>query len=296
MLLSSCPIKGKVTGMHLAPILCVLLATGSLGIDTLQAKVVPNNLEPDRIVVYKKTAGEDLDLHIFLPKDWRASDTRPGAVFFFGGGWVSGTPSQFYPQCHLLAGHGMVAICAQYRTQKSHGTDPRMCVEDGKSALRWIHEHADELGIDMDRFAIGGGSAGGHVAAATHFCKGFDATGEDTRVPTTGDALLLYNPVLDNGPGEYGHERVKQYWKQISPAHNIEEPVPPILYMLGTKDSLITVETARRFQKTVEAAGGRLELKLHEGAPHGFFNRKPHLEKTNEELIGFLRGLGWIKD
>ena len=261
------------------------------------AQVPPNQFEPDKSLVYKKTDGKDLHLHVFLPKNWRKSDKRPGAVFFFGGGWVGGSPRQFYPQCHLLAQRGMVAISAEYRTKKSHGTDPRKCVEDGKSAARWIHEHASELGIDMDRFAIGGGSAGGHVAAATHFCEGFDAEGEDKAIPTTADALLLYNPVLDNGPGEYGHDRVKDYWKEISPAHNIEgaKTVPPTLYMLGTKDKLIKVETAKRFQKAVQDAGGRMDLKLHQDAPHGFFNRPPHLEKTHKELTGFLADLGWIK-
>ena len=161
--------------------------------------------------------------------------------------------------------------------------------------MRWLVQHADELGIDVDRLAIGGGSAGGHVAAATHYCKGFDTEGEDRSVPTTGDALLLYNPVLDNGPSEYGHSRVKDYWKEISPAHNVAKPLPPTLYMLGTKDKLIPVETAKRFQKTVEDAGGRMDLKLHQDAPHGFFNRKPHLEKTNNELVDFLESLGWIK-
>lgn len=258
------------------------------------AQVPPNHFEPDRKLVYKQPVGGDLSLHVFLPKDWKKQDKRPGAVFFFGGGWVGGSPRQFYPQCHLLASHGMVAISAEYRTKGSHGTDPRACVEDGKSAVRWITGHAGELGLDVNRFAIGGGSAGGHVAAATHFCAGFDAAGEDKSVPTTADALLLYNPVLDNGPGEFGHGKVKEYWKEISPAHHVRRPVPPTLYLLGTRDKLIPAATAERFKQSVEQAGGRVELKLHEGATHGFFNREPHLEATNKELIEFLDALGWI--
>ncbi|MDX1679542.1 MAG: alpha/beta hydrolase fold domain-containing protein [Akkermansiaceae bacterium] len=260
--------------------------------------------QPDKVIVYKEPEGAPLKLHCFLPDGWKADDKRPTAVFFFGGGWKTGTPRQFYRQCQLLADKGMVAISAQYRTSESHGTDPRACVEDGKSAVRWLHQHAKELGIDVDRLALGGGSAGGHVAAAAHFCKGFDAEGEDPKVPTTADALLLYNPVLDNGPGQWGHNKVKKYWEQISPAHNVFKldppsqpvPVPPILYMLGTKDRLISVDTAKRFQKTVEEAGGRIELKLHEGADHGWFNHKEGLKNTNEELVEFLASLGWIKE
>lgn len=273
------------------------LLTVIAGCGIASAQVAPDSFKPDKTIVYKKTEGKPLSLHVFLPKDWKAGDKRPAAIFFFGGGWVGGSPRQFYPQCKLLADKGMVALSAVYRTKNSHKTSPRQCVEDGKSAVRWIIGNAGQLGIDIDRLAIGGGSAGGHVAAATHFCKGFDAESEDKSIPTTGEALLLYNPVLDNGPGEYGHARVKDYWREISPAYNVdkERPVPPVLYLLGTEDNLIPVETAKRFEKTIEDAGGRCELKLHEGASHGFFNRQPHLDKTNAQLVDFLDSLGWIK-
>lgn len=258
------------------------------------AAVPKNSFKPDRSVVYKRPEGKELSLHIFFPDGWKAVDKRPVALFFFGGGWVGGSATQFYPQCKALADRGMVAISADYRTRGSHKTSPRECVEDGKSAARWVRTHAAELGIDPKRLAFGGGSAGGHVAAATHFCKGFDTKGEDASVSARGDALLLFNPVLDNGPTEYGHDRVKDCWKEISPAHNVEAPVPPILYMLGTKDKLIPVATAERFKKTVEQAGGRCDLKLHEGAPHGFFNSPPHLDKTILEMIEFLTSIGWL--
>ena len=114
---------------------------------------------------------------------------------------------------------------------------------------------------------------------------------------TLANALLLYNPVLDNGPdGGWGHQKVMDYYQEISPAHNVRKPVPPILFMLGTKDDLIPVSTAERFQKTVEANGGRCDLKLHEGAKHGFFNSPPHLEITIQETVGFLRSIGWVPE
>lgn len=276
---------------HFITSACLLITSCTLA----TAKVPPNDHEPDKSIVYKQPEGKELSLHVFLPDGWKASDKRPAAVFFFGGGWAGGTPRQFYPQCVTLAGKGMVAISAEYRTKGSHKTSPKQCVEDGKSAVRWLIEHADELGIDLDRFAFGGGSAGGHVAAAIHFCKGFDAENEDKSIPTTADALLLYNPVLDNGPGEYGHNKVKDYWKDFSPAHNVTKPAPPTLYMLGSRDNLISVETAKRFEKTVQEAGGRCDLKIYEGAGHGFFNQPKYLAKTNEELCDFLESLGWIE-
>ena len=116
---------------------------------------------------YKDVGGHKLNLHIFRsPAHSPTKEPKPAVVFFFGGGWVGGTPTQFYPQCQHLAKRGMVAISAEYRVKSRHHATPFDCVEDGKSALRWVRTHAEKLGIDPDRIAAGGGSAGGHVAAA----------------------------------------------------------------------------------------------------------------------------------
>ncbi|HEX5790867.1 MAG TPA: alpha/beta hydrolase fold domain-containing protein [Luteolibacter sp.] len=271
---------------------CCLLMSWSLA----QAVVPKNDFKPDKDIVYKQPEGKELALHVFLPEGWKPQDKRPAAVFFFGGGWVGGSARQFYPQCMALRARGMVAISADYRTQGSHRTGPESCVEDGKSAVRWIRTHAAELGIDPNRLAVGGGSAGGHVAAASTFCKGFDAAGENASISTRANALLLFNPVLDNGPdGGWGHAKVKDFWQKISPAHNVNAPVPPVLFMLGTKDNLIPVSTAERFKKTVETAGGRCELKLYENATHGFFNSAPHSDQTTADMIAFLTAIGWIQ-
>jgi len=119
--------------------------------------------EPSKEVLYKAVGETELKLHVFTPEGHRASDKRPAIVFFFGGGWNGGSPSQFYPHCDYLASRGMVAAAAEYRVKSRNKTTPRECVKDGKSAVRWLRQHAGELGIDPKRVAAGGGSAGGHV-------------------------------------------------------------------------------------------------------------------------------------
>ena len=71
-----------------------------------------NAAEP-KLVEYKQIGDVKLHLHMFYPKDWKATDRRPAAVFFFGGGWVGGTPTQFYPHCEHLASKGIVAAAAE---------------------------------------------------------------------------------------------------------------------------------------------------------------------------------------
>ena len=252
---------------------------------------------PDKSPVYKTVEKTELKLHIFEPKDLKASDKRPSIVFFFGGGWSSGSPSQFYPHCKYLASRGMVAMSAEYRVKSRNKTTPLECVKDGKSVIRWIRQHAEELGIDPTRIAAGGGSAGGHVAAATGTTLGIEEKGEDLSISSRPDALVLFNPVFDNGPTGYGHSRVKKYWKEISPIHNITENTPPTVVFLGTEDKLIPVKTAEKYKKKMTDLGRRCDLKLYKDQDHGFFNykSKDNYDKTVVAMDQFLESLGYLK-
>lgn len=251
---------------------------------------------PDQIIPYKKIGKITLTLHIFNPPGHKPGDKTPAIVFFSGGSWLNSQPSQFYPQSAYLASRGMVAICADYRTKNKYQTPPADCVKDGKSAMRWVRSHASELGIDPNKLAAGGGSAGGHVAAATATVKGFNEEGEDTSVSCRPDALVLFNPVIDNGPHGYGYDRVKEWWPAISPIDNINKanPPPPTLFQVGTKDHLIPVATAERYKKEMEAVGARCDLFLYKDQPHGFFNRAKYYE-TLLEADKFLTSLGYLK-
>ncbi len=263
----------------------------SLWILSSTVSAAPN---PSKKVTYKKVGEVELQLHIFNPKGHKVTDNTPAIVFFFGGGWNGGTPKQFYPHSEYLASRGMVAICAEYRIKTTHKTTPKECVKDGKSAVRWIRAHAKELGINPKMLVAGGGSAGGHVAATTGTVPGLNEKGEDTSVSCIPNALVLFNPVYDNGPKGYGHGRVKDYWKEISPMHNLSKTTPPTIVFLGTKDKLIPVTTAKEYQKLMKAAGVQSELHLYKDQPHGFFN-KAKFKETVIEADKFLTSLGFLK-
>lgn len=258
--------------------------------------------QPDKSLAYKtviRNGGPvELKIDTFLPAGHQASDQRPAIVFFHGGGWYGGHNNQFYTQCRYLALRGMVAFAAEYRCINDFKTTPKECVIDGKSAVRWLRQHAAELGIDPNKLAAGGDSAGGHIAAATAFSKGFEEESEDKVTSSRPDALVLFEPVFDNGPGGFAHDLVKAYWKDFSPIDNIGKTPPPAIVLLGTKDEYVPVETCKRFERLMEERGGRCYLHLYQDKKHGFFNLwigKEDLAITLVEVDRFLTLLGYLK-
>ena len=264
---------------------------------TVGAPAEPLKISGATTVAYKTVGDTTLFLYVFNPENHQQSDMRSAAVFFFGGGWNGGTPTQFEHHCRYLASRGMVAMVADYRVKNRQGTTPKECVMDGKSAVRWMRSNATILGIDPQRIVAGGRSAGGHVAAATGTVVGMEQPGEDVRISSQPNALMLFNPVYDNSPNGYGYSRVKDVYPQISPMHNIKKDTPPTIVFLGTKDSLIPVATANEYKKRMEAVGSRCDLHLYEGQPHGFFNygKQKYYLDTVGKMDAFLVSLKYVK-
>lgn len=271
---------------------------GALLVSTAPALALgayPPKIDGAAAFTYKTVGDVKMRLWVLTPEGHKPADKRPAIVFFFGGGWSGGSPEQFERHARYLASRGMVAAVADYRVKSRHKTDPRACVMDGCSAVRYLRTNAAKFGIDPNRIASGGGSAGGHVAAATGTVTAFTEPGEDTAVSHVPNALVLFNPVFDNGPEGYGHSRVADYWEKISPMHNIRQGIAPSVTFLGTNDKLIPVTTAEQWKKKVEAVGGRADVHLYKDATHGFFNRDPYYAQTVIVMDKFLASLGWLE-
>ncbi len=262
---------------------------------TLAFLISASALYAAETLVFKKAGDRELRLHIDKPVDWKAADKRPAIVFFFGGAWVSGTPEQFRGQSEYFATRGLVGIRVEYRVlAKDDKGPPIVCCADAKSAVRYVRAHAAELGIDPTRIAAAGGSAGGHLAAFTALVDGLDDAADDLKISCKPDALLLFNPVFNNGPGQWGHGRVGERFKEFSPAHHITKTAPPTIVFLGDADKLIPVAVLREFEAAMKQAGARCDAQVYPGGIHGFFNKEPHKSQTLAEADKFLVSLGWI--
>src|SRR5262245_12388512 len=296
---------------HLRLACCALIVWGWLPAFGQEAGTQPQPLTLDGAVtrIYKSINGSDLRLHIFDPPNHQATDKTPAIVFFFGGGWSFGSVGQFVPQSKHLTQRGMVAVVADYRVFGRYQTSPFEAMADAKSAIRWLRAHAAELGIDPARIAAGGGSAGGHIALSAAVFDEFDESGEDRRVTSRPDALVLFNPAVDTsleaapqGDGNARQVRTSRFGKRgrdASPMQHLRPGLPPMLILHGKLDTTVPYADVERFCAEVRTRGDRCRVVGYDGAAHGFFN-PPNADgkwyrETLAEADRFLTELGYLR-
>ena len=247
-------------------------------------------------ILYKQVDTLKLFLEVYHPDQIEADSTYPAMVFFYGGGWKGGKRTQFLEYAKYFSKRGMVCFLADYRTKRSSRTTPFESLKDAKSAVRFIRKNAQQFHIDTTQIIAAGGSAGGHLAAGTALIEGYNDENDDLSVSCIPNALVLYNPVVDNGPGGYGYERIGDSYKEFSPLHNIKKGAPPTIFFLGTNDQLIPVVTAEYYKMVMDKVESRCDLKIYEGAKHGFFNYKKFkfYKRVVTETDEFFVSLGYL--
>lgn len=262
-----------------------------------------------RTEVYKTIDKIDLTMHIFEPADHTPKSKSPAVIFFFGGGWTSGSPQQFFPHCQLLAEQGMVAMAADYRVASRHKVKADACVADAKSAIRWARTNADRLGIDPQRIVAGGGSAGGHLAACTAAIDGFDEPTEDASVSSRPDALVLFNPAVMLASEKRLPPAVQKRMAglaqrmgtepvNLSPYHHLDGKMPPTIIFHGKADETVPYLTVERYAQKMQELGCLCKLVGYDDAGHGFFNQgrgdNSAYQDTTKQMTQFLRDNGFL--
>lgn len=252
--------------------------------------------------VYKLIGPRELRLHVFSPDNSEPPGRRSAIVFFFGGGWTQGFVTQFVPQSRHLAKRGMVAIVADYRVFSRHGTSPFEAMADAKSAVRWVRAHAAQLGVDPNRIAAAGGSAGGHIAMSAAVFDTFDEAGEDKTTSSKPNALVLFNPALDTTHATPAplKDRFGDRGREASPFHHLSPGLPPTLILHGKSDTTVPYADADRFCAEATRQGNQCLLVGYEGATHGFFNAQNAEGKWYRETLleadRFLTKIGYLRE
>jgi acetyl esterase len=212
-------------------------------------------------------------------------DTLPALVYFHGGGFVICNLDTHDRQCRALANaSGCAVISVDYRLAPEHKYPA--AVEDAYAATKYVAEHAAEFGVDPNRIAVGGDSAGGNLATVVSLLS------RDRGGPRLKFQLLIYpmvdfydqSPSMQHYSKDYFLTREGMDWFTESYLPNREaglEPsasptnatdlrgLPPAMVLTAECDPLR--DQGETYARKLQGAGVAVELKRYEGMFHPFF-------------------------
>ncbi len=243
-----------------------------------------------RNVVFFEAGALKLKVDVFAARGASGQAKRPVFLYVHGGAWVLGNKKyQGLPTLHRLAARGWVGFSVDYRLSP-RATFPDHII-DVKRAIAWVRAHAEEYGADPDCIVIGGGSAGGHLAALAALTPGkrdwqpafedadtsvaacvsfygiFDLTDRNRHWHHSGMRRLLERMVFKAKVVD-----ARARFEEASPIHWIKagSATPPFLVIQGVNDTLVPVAEARAFVAALRAAGGQCAYIELPGAQHAF--------------------------
>ncbi|MHC2067743.1 alpha/beta hydrolase fold domain-containing protein [Bremerella sp. T1] len=274
--------------------LLILLATSTVAIAETSRKVV-KDLE------FANVDGQSLKLDLYLPE----ASSAPLLVWIHGGGWHAGSKDNC--PVNWLTEHGFAVASISYRlTDKA--TFPAQ-IHDCKAAVRWLRAHADEYGYSTKKIAVGGSSAGGHLAALMGTSGDVEAlegtVGGNVDQSSRVDCVVDFYGATDfilrsktqphraNKPGSVvykllggGADQKTDLARQASAAFHVTEDDPPFLVIHGDKDNTVLLDQSKRIQSGYQEAGLPLELIVIEGGKHG--GPEFYAGERRKKVVAFL--------
>ncbi len=235
-------------------------------------------------VVYAEVDGVPLRYDHYRPLD--VDGPAPAVVFVHGGGWVHGDPSQAAGNALHFARQGIATVALSYRLAPAHRFPAPL--DDVRHGLRHVRAHADELGIDPQRLALLGLSAGAHLVMLAHLGRDIPALApslpaalaserEDVRAvvahygPYDLSRRAALPPELDMIGALLGPRGDDPDWVRLaSPLHHAAHARAPILLVHGTADTVVSHRESERMHRALQTAERMSELVLLDGAPHAF--------------------------
>lgn len=264
-------------------------------------------------IVYANPGHRTLHLSLFLP-DGPRDKARPCVLLMHGGAWVGGSRHQLRWYGRHLAAEGYVAASISYRKLPRHRF--RDSVQDAKTAVCWLKEHAADYGIDPNRIIAFGNSAGGYLAGMLAATSGNPAF-EDAEVVSCSTrvsaAVSLYGALdlaVYKSPhtwirvGGVARRLVTRYVSDDVPtgtdAHAFASPITyfdantaPMLFIQGEKDNLVPAEVAARAHETLQKCGATSRIVSVPGRGHAFdFIYRGLRESIFADILQFLNDTG----
>ncbi|MGA2828843.1 MAG: alpha/beta hydrolase [Streptosporangiaceae bacterium] len=254
-------------------------------------------------LVYSEVLGyRPLELDLYLPG---TGGPAPAIVHVHGGGWRRGSRREPLPVLGAdfygsLTAQGFAVAAIDYRLSgEARFPAP---LEDVRTAVNWVRDHAPSYGLDAGRVFLWGDSSGGHLALLAAL-TGSTVHGVVAWFPVT-DLAGLPSDVADAGgvpdPGPESREAqflgrpassLPDLARQASPVAHATASAPPILLMHGAADDMVPPAQSVRLAKALSAAGATVELELVPGATH-LWNGASDVSGIVRRSIDFLRARG----
>ena len=249
---------------------------------------------PDEIKVFKEAGSVKLEAHIFYPKDYKKGRKCATYAFLHGGGWSIGMPEWGYANCKRYSAKGMLAVSFEYRLTDVHGTSIIECVEDAKSAIKWLRKYADELGVDPDKIVAEGFSAGGHLVAAAALIDGFEGT-ENMDISSKPNALIMQSASYNFAKSKWFNGMTNGKPELVSPYQHLSKNMAPAIMFHSTNDYLVSINEFKEFVEKMKSLNNDFEHYIFEGVGH-FFRDKKAAEKVVNLKEKFLISRGFLKE
>ncbi len=250
----------------------------------------PANVDVIRDVVFGKGGERDLTMHVVLPKE-KSDKPLPAYVWIHGGGWQGGTKDGGVNQVAPMVMRGFVGATIEYRLTGEAAFPAQ--IEDCKCAIRYLRANAQKYNIDVDRIAVGGSSAGGHLVALLGTSGGVKELEGDGGWPDQSSRVQavidLYGPtdfkVFVTTPGFEGHNRANSPEskllgggdvlandagiQRVNPITYVDKDDPPFLIIHGTHDRTVPLNQSELMHEALRTAGVDSTLHVIDGAGHG---------------------------
>ena len=235
------------------------------------------NLRAEKDIVFGKGGDIDLLLDVYHPPEG-VTPKRMAIIHLFGGGFFAGNKNAGYiiNDAKALGARGYTSVSANYRLQ-TQGLWPAQ-IHDVKAAIRWTRANAERIGVDADKIAVAGYSAGGMLsllAAGTNDKPEFEGTGGTPGVSSKVNACIGVYPLASAqiarglfGEGGATPENIAA----ASPTTYIGPSFAPTIFVHGTADTTVPLSSSIDFFNKLLAAGVPSALTAIQGAQHAFDN------------------------
>ena len=221
-------------------------------------------------------AGRKEKLDLYFPSgDFRSN--RPAVVFIHGGGFTGGDKAEYRSASVSadLCRAGYVVVSCNYvlGPKSKEGVWPQN-IADCRNAVRWVRAHAKELGVNPDKIAVAGGSAGGYLALMVGLSDDKTGPGGDPAAKHSAKVsavIDMYGVVsfAKRGKGEVpGTSPAEQ--AAYLPESQCDAQDPAVLILHGTADTTVDIAQSDDMAKALRAAKTPFEYIVVEGAPHTF--------------------------